>query len=125
MSSSTIRSQAFSDLKIQEKCIQLDGQDQILREYQFAGPTSGRDTRLVLDKETIGFLMDVVRESDTSRLIIYGAGINVKVRRTDDGHVYETLHILGHKPSPEKLSKNMSLSMPRSQAQAVVNGWNK
>ena len=123
--SSNIRSQAFSDLQIHEKCIQLDGQDEILREYQFAGPASGRDTRLILDQETLGFLMDVVRESDTNRLIIYGAGINVKVRRTDEGHVYETLHILGHKPSPEKFSKSMSLSMPRRQAQAVVNGWNK
>ena len=67
--SSNIRSQAFSDLQIHEKCIQLDGQDEILREYQFAGPASGRDTRLILDKETLGFLMDVVRESDTNRTI--------------------------------------------------------
>ena len=123
---SNILSPTLTDIIIKDKCIQLDGQDHILREYMFAGPNSGRDSRLILDIQTLELLLDVARSSDTRRVTIYNAGINVKVRRTDKGELYETLHIVGSQPRPDRISNSMSIkNVPMGHAQSLVNGWKK
>lgn len=101
----------FRELMINTTPLQLAGQDEILREYTFGGPQCGRDTRFYLDVDTLGMLLDIARCSNTKRVILPMAGIKVRVRRSRDGHMYESLHITSGQPFAEVVSENISLSV--------------
>jgi len=115
----------FSHSKINYHPLQMSGQDEILREYTLAGPDSGRDCRLILDVKTLGLLLDIARSSNTKRVILHGAGINLKVRKSQAGHVYETLHLTSRQPTPEHVSSSLSFEAPVSYARQLIKGFAK
>ena len=104
--------------------LQLDGQDEVLREYTLGGPDCGRDVRLYLDVETLGMLLDIARCSNTKRVILPKAGIKMRVRRSRSGHIYESLHITSAQPFAEVVSNNVSLSMPVDERN-LIKGFGK
>lgn len=101
----------FRELMINTTPLQIAGQDEVVREYTFGGPNCGRDMRLYLDVDTLGMLLDIARCSNTKRVILPRAGIKVRVRRSRDGHMYESLHVTSAQPFAEVVSDKISLSM--------------
>ena len=99
--------------------LQLDGQDEVLREYTLGGPDCGRDVRLYLDVETLGMLLDIARCSNTKRVILPMAGIKMRVRRSRNGHLYESLHITSGQPFAEVVSNSASLSVPGTERELI------
>lgn len=117
-------SSPFDHARTNYNPLQISGQDEILREYTLAGPDSGRDCRLILDAETLGLLLDIARSSNTRRVIMHGAGIRLKVRKSRDGHIYETLHLTSRQPVPESLSSTLSIEAPITTARELIKGFN-
>tara|TARA_Y100000593_G_C4309554_1_gene337652 strand:+ start:633 stop:1022 length:390 start_codon:yes stop_codon:yes gene_type:complete len=93
--------------------LQIDGEDEILRTYTLGGPDSCRDVRFIADIETLEYLIKVAQKSKTKRAIIPGAGISLKVRRSNQGHIYETLHLVGGTPVPEVPPSSFNVTIPR------------
>ena len=104
---------SIRDLYINENPVQLPGQDKILRTYTLGGPNCGRDVRFIIDVETLEYMIEIARQSQTNRALIPSAGIKLMVRQSNVGHVYETLHLEGGRPVPEKPPETFSLQMPR------------
>ena len=99
--------------------IQMPGQDQILRTYTLGGPDCNRDVRMFL---TLGDLEELVKQakaSDSKRVVLHQAGIQIVVRRSHGGHVYETLHLSSLAPQPEVLPKGLAFSP----APMVISQW--
>jgi len=94
---------------VNTKPTQEEGQDTIMKEYIVGGPYVDSDVRMILDVATLEYLLDNARRSPTRRVVINRAGIRIKVRRATTGHVYETLHIDGHRPYPEQAPSKFSI----------------
>ncbi len=99
----------IEELIVRKAPLQNPNQDQCLREYQLGGPSSDRDVRFVIDKETLEALLEVAKLSNTQRVILNRAGIRMKVKRARTGHIYETLHLEGLQPVPERAPTNFSI----------------
>ena len=115
----------MDEVKVKRKdtCLQIAGQDEVLREYTLGGPTCGRNIQMILDIPTLELLLEVAKASVDTKATIFGAGITIKVRRDNRGNIYETLHIVGHQPKARR--PGVSLSLPSGPAQSLVNGWKK
>ena len=115
----------LDQLLINHTPLQISGQDEILREYCLGGPNSARDVRFIVDVETLEYLLKVAKQSSLKRAIIPSAGIKLKVRRANTGHVYETLHLDGLTPVPENAPTSLSLEVPRAELLkgSVVRKW--
>ncbi len=100
--------------------IQIAGQDEILTEWEFGGPTCMRDVRLIMDVDTLGHLLDVARSSMSRRVIINRAGFRVKLRRARTGHCYETLHVSGLQPTPEVMPQSIKVPISLSHAEVLI-----
>ena len=99
--------------------LQMPGQDDILRTYTLGGPDCNRDVRMFL---TLGDLEELVKQakaSESKRVVLHKAGIQIVVRRSHGGHVYETLHLTSLQPQPERLPKGVQFSP----APMVIDQW--
>ena len=115
----------FKD-RIKQNLLPLqDGKDEILVEFELGGPKSNRDVRLYLEVEVLALLLDIARSSDMRRVVIDKAGVKIRLRRSKDGHMYETLHLSGLKPKPENVSSTLSLPTTMNEAQRIVADWGK
>ena len=106
-------------LQVNDTPLQIAGEDETLREYTLGGPECGRDVRLFLDRKVLEHLLDVSKSSNTGRVVLYGAGIKMKVRRAPSGHMYETLHLTSRFPVPENLSSDVTLNKSAADQQAM------
>lgn len=120
-----LKAPTLEEVIVKKQCIQIDGQDEVLREYTLGGPHSLRDVRLILDAEILGHLLEVARESPIRRCILHQAGITMKVRRSKGGHVYETLHLEGRKPVPEHPPSELKIPVTKNEANILLNRWKK
>lgn len=102
-----------------------DGKDEILVEFELGGPQSNRDVRLYLEVEVLDLLLDIAKSSDMRRVVIDRAGIKIRLRRADNGHMYETLHLSGLKPKPENISSSLQLPSTMTEAKRLVEQWGK
>ncbi len=107
------------DLIVNTSPLQLSGQDEVLREYTLGGPDCGRDVRLYLDADTLGLLLDIARCSNTRRVILPGAGIKMRVRKSRDGHVYESLHITSLQPFAEVVNKDINFGVAPQERELI------
>lgn len=101
--------------------LQQPGADQILRTYTLGGPSCNRDVRMYL---TLGDLEELIKQAKASechRVVLHKAGIQVVVRRSHGGHVYETLHLTALTPIPERLPKGLTFTPGRN----VISQWQK
>lgn len=116
---------SIRDLYINENPIQLPGQDKILRTYTLGGPNCGRDIRFIIDVETLEYMIDIARKSQTRRAVIPSAGIKLMVRQATTGHVYETLHLEGGIPIPEQPPEKFSVQVPRADylRGSIIRDW--
>lgn len=110
------------ELLVNTSPLQLSGQDEVLREYTFGGPQCGRDVRFYLDADTLGLLLDIARCSNTRRVILPKAGIKVRVRKSRDGHIYESLHITSGQPFAEVVSQNINVEIS-PQERDLIDGF--
>ena len=101
--------------------LQVAGQDEILRHYTLGGVETDRDVRMYLDLADLERLCTIARLSRAKRVVLPKAGITVMVRRSRNGHIYETMHIESMQPVPEKLPD--SFHMPVSPR--TVSQWGK
>tara|TARA_R110002020_G_C15876121_1_gene738625 strand:+ start:85 stop:447 length:363 start_codon:yes stop_codon:yes gene_type:complete len=106
-------------LQVNDTPIQIAGEDETLREFTLGGPDCGRDVRFFLDRKVLEHLLEVAKSSNTGRVVLYGAGIKMKVRRSKSGHMYETLHLTSRYPVPENLSSNITLNKSKAQQLAM------
>ena len=106
-------------LQVNNTPLQIDGEDETLREYTLGGPDCGRDVRLFLERKVLEHLLDVSKSSGTGRVVLYGAGIKMKVRRSPSGHLYETLHLTSRFPVPERLAADQQLNRSAADQQAM------
>mgnify|MGYP003112870884 CR=1 FL=1 len=113
----------MEELVVNRTPLQLAGQDEILREYVLGGPHSNRDVRLILDSETLDQLLAIAKSSDTRRVVIHRAGIKMKVRRATSGHVYETLHLEGMMPVPEKAPTEIKMPLNGPVEERLARHW--
>ena len=88
--------------------LQLAGQDQILRHYTLGGPETDRDVRMYLELADLEHLVEIARAAKTKRAVLPKAGITVVVRRSRDGHIYETMHLESLQPVPEGVPTSFS-----------------
>lgn len=117
---------SIDDLLIDYMPLQIPGQDRILRTYTLGGINCGRDIRFIIDVETLEYMIEVARKSESKRALIPSAGIKLMVREATTGHVYETLHIEGGRPVPEQLPEKLSVQMPSRAAflqQSIIRKW--
>ena len=118
----------MSDLSINHSPLQISGQDTVLREYILGGPNCNRDVRFLADIETLEHLISVARRSPMKRVMIPSAGIKLKVHQARSGHIYETLHLTGLNPVPEKAPQKFSTGgIDRSTflGDSVIKDWNR
>ena len=115
----------FKDRITQNLLPLQDGKDEILVEFELGGPQSNRDVRLYLDLEVLTYLTDIARSSDMKRVVIDKAGIKIRLRRAESGHMYETLHLSGLSPKPENVSSSLKLPTTMNEAQRLVAEWGK
>jgi hypothetical protein len=106
-------------LQVNNTPLQIDGQDETLREFTLGGPDCGRDVRLFLDRKVLEHLLEVSKSSNTGRVVLYGAGIKMKVRRSKSGHLYETMHLTSRYPVPENLSSEIDFNKSKSDQVAM------
>ena len=80
------------------------GTDMCLYAAQFAGPETGLDHRVYLDRRAIGDLLDACKASPTGRCIVSMAGIRVESyeSRTGSRHPWTRYVIIGQAPKPEE-----------------------
>ena len=115
----------LQELVVKDTPIQIAGQDECLREYILGGPESLRDVRMILDAEVLDHLLQLAKQSKTNRVIMHGAGIHLKVRRSRTGHVYETLHLTGLKPVPEVPPDKIQIPTTPTHAKKLIHRWGK
>ena len=113
----------FKDRIVQNLMPLQDGKDDILVEFELGGPKSNRDVRLYLEVEVLALLLEVARSSDMRRVVIDKAGIKIRLRRDQNGHMYETLHLSGLKPRPENISSNLQIPTSMNEAKRIVADW--
>ena len=89
-------------LEITDKVLQRFGQDEVLREYSFGGVHTDRDIRFYMTRQELEMLLEVSKSSSTGRVVIQKAGSKLRVCRDSNNHLYETLHLSGLAPCPEK-----------------------
>ena len=106
-------------LQVNDTPIQIAGEDETLREYTLGGPDCERDVRLFLDRKVLEHLLDVAKSASTGRVVLYGAGIKMKVRRSKSGHMYETLHLTSRYPVPENLASNINFNRNKADQLAM------
>ena len=99
--------------------LQLSGQDEILRHYTLGGPATDRDVRMYLELADLEHLVNIAKAAKTKRAVLPRAGITVVVRRSRDGHIYETMHLESLQPVPEGLPTTLSSTLPIQQ----INQW--
>ena len=104
---------------------QLQGQDPIVQEWHFGGPSSPRDVRLIIDAQTLSLLLGVARESRSQRTVLHHAGFIIKLRKSAGGHMYETLHIQSSYPEVERLPDSISQEIPLAQAEWMLSKYGK
>lgn len=115
----------LEELIIKRNPLQFANQDPILREYVLGGPDSLRDVRLILDAEVLDYLLQIAKRSKTNRCILHGAGIKLKVRRSQSGHIYETLHLDGRKPTPEVPPSEIKIPISNTEAKMLIERFKK
>jgi len=102
-------SSAARSLKVNDTPLQISGEDAVLREFTLGGPDCGRDVRMLIDRKVLEHLLDVAKSSNCNRVVLHGAGIKMKVRRSASGHMYETLHLTSRFPVAEQLPTELSI----------------
>ena len=107
-------------VKIIDSPRQFAGQDPIIQEWHFGGPSSPRDVRLIIDAETLSLMLGIARESKTKRCVLHHAGFIIKLRKSGGGHMYETLHIQSSYPTVEAVPTSISQEIPMRQAQWLL-----
>tara|TARA_E500000331_G_scaffold161471_1_gene156495 strand:+ start:623 stop:982 length:360 start_codon:yes stop_codon:yes gene_type:complete len=112
-------SNVVRSLKINDTPLQIAGEDQVVREYTLGGPKCGRDVRMLIDRKVLEHLLDVAKSSNCNRVVLHGAGIKMKVRRSSSGHVYETLHLVSHLPVPEQLPSDLNFDTTKMAQQGM------
>ena len=117
----------MADLVINHNPLQIPSSDPILREYVLGGPNCNRDVRFLIDIETLRRLVEVAEQSSLKRACMYGAGIKLKVHRSNQGHVYETLHLTGYAPVPESAPNQFVTKLERSTflGDSVIKDWDR
>ena len=88
----------------------MNDEDEVLREFTLGGPDCGRDVRMLIDRKVLEHLLDVAKSSNCNRVVLHGAGIKMKVRRSATGHMYETLHLTSRFPVPEQLPTSLEVN---------------
>ena len=113
----------IEELIVRQRPLQDPNQDECLREYQLGGTHSNRDVRFIADTETLEALLEVAKLSRTGRVILHRAGIKMKVKRARTGHVYETLHLTGLNPVPERAPSTLKIPTDEYSARQWIK-WN-
>ena len=101
--------------------LQVAGQDEILRHYSLGGPSTDRDVRMYLELADLEHLCKIARAAHTKRAVLPKAGITVVVRRSRDGHIYETMHLESLQPVPEGVPTSLSGTLTPQQ----YNQWQR
>lgn len=101
--------------------LQQAGQDEILRHYTLGGPETDRDVRMYLELADLEHLVKIARAAVTRRAVLPKAGITVVVRRSRDGHIYETMHLTSLQPVPEGVPTSLSGTLTPQQ----YNQWQR
>ena len=99
----------MEELIVRKAPLQDPSQDECLREFELGGPNSNRDVRFVIDSHALETLLEVAKLSNTGRVILNRAGIKMKVKRARTGHIYETLHLVGLQPVPERAPTDLKI----------------
>lgn len=74
--------------------------DPIVHMRTLGGPDDPSDRRLVLRREDIEAMLNVVRSVPSGALVIHGFGLVVKTHRANGGHQYESVMLVGSKLEP-------------------------
>ena len=114
----------IEELIVRTAPLQDPNQDVCLREYQLGGVHSNRDVRFIADTEMLEALLEVARLSKTGRVILNRAGIKMKVKRARTGHIYETLHLTGLQPIPERAPASLKIPTDEFTARQWLK-WNR
>ncbi len=107
-------------LYVEDRPLQIGGQDKILRRYSLGGPDSMRDTRCYLDLADLEYLCRVARASSTKRVVLPCAGLLWELRQSRDGHQYEIFKITSREPQPERAPSGLVMPDPSWSPNAAV-----
>lgn len=89
-------------LFVEDRPLQIAGQDTVLRRYALGEPDSLRDTRCYLDLADLKYLAQIAHASPTKRVVLPCAGLIWELRRSRDGHQYEIFKITSREPHTER-----------------------
>lgn len=87
-------------LDVNSTPLQRSGQDEILRRYTLAG--GDRDVRMFLSQADLEYLLEIAKRSQTRRVCLPSAGVELTVMRSHGGHQYEVLKLVSRDPVPER-----------------------
>jgi len=99
------------NMRVNNNPLQAAGRDELMREAEFGGPASSRDSRFYFDRKELEQLLEICKSSVSGRVIIHHAGVKVRLYRSGSGHMYEAWHLIGSKAVPEA-KENPTISLP-------------
>lgn len=99
------------NMRINRTPLQLNGRDHLIREAEFGGPGSDRDSRFYFDRKELEQLLEIAKTSVSGRVIIERAGIKVRLYAAPSGHQYESWHLIGTRAVPEA-RENPTITLP-------------
>ena len=99
------------NMRVNNNPLQAAGRDELVREAEFGGPGSDRDSRFYFDRKELEQLLEISKSSVSGRVIIQRAGVKVRLYRAPSGHLYESWHLIGAKAVPES-RENPTISLP-------------
>ena len=101
-------------LEVNNKPLQLTGQDEVLRSYTLGG--GGRDIRMYLSQADLEHLLEIAKRSSSKRVCLPSAGVQLTVRRSHGGHIYEVLQLVSGQPVPERVPAGISMPVAQHSA---------
>lgn len=94
--------------------LQRVGRDRLVETVVVGGPRAGRDTRLMLDVDTLERLLVLAKRSPSRRVVFNRVGIKIRLWQHRDSHRYETWSLVSDTAEPEPLPQSVRTLLGRS-----------
>lgn len=80
--------------------IQIQGQDEIIAQWEIGNPADRKDVRFVLDLPTLRKLNEVMEESNCGLICLGCLTWRVQMRKSSEGHQYGIVKFSSFEPKP-------------------------
>ena len=80
--------------------VQIEGQDEIIAQWEIGDPIDRKDVRFVLDITTLRKLNEAMEESNCGIICLGGLTWRIQLRKSKEGHNYGVVKFGSYEPKP-------------------------